>query len=250
MARWRFPHGELALVDGGRVRLPSATLDGLAILHSLQWVNGLMGMVSKAWLARRSVLVSWAALFTATLAILPPPASALVWKWSFSRLDTPIIDAFGELTTTDTPNGQGFYTITGVTGKRNMVDINGFLPVGDHVPGNCVTASNCYVSDNLLRPKNNNGQLTTHGFGVSFADGTYANYFFANFLPTPGYLEFYSVPPFGVLPPDTSAGDSELPGQFEASKVDPVPGPLPISGALMGLGWARQLRRRLRNAGP
>lgn len=174
---------------------------------------------------------------------MPLPASALVWQWRFERDDNPVVDAFGALTTTDTPDGQGFYTITGVTGERNTVAIDAFLPTGTPVPGNCVDAKTCYETDNLLRMEAADGQLTSEGFGVGFADGTYANYFFASFLQPPTYLEFYSVPPFDDLPPDTLGGDSELAGTFQAS---PVPGHLPISGAVMGWGWARQLRRRQR----
>ena len=37
-------------------------------------------------------------------------------------------------------------------------------------------------------------QLTNAGFGFALADGTYSNPFYADFLPTPEYLEFYSMP--------------------------------------------------------
>jgi hypothetical protein len=151
------------------------------------------------------------------------------------------------LITTDVPDSQAFYTILGVTGERNMVAIDGFIPTGSPVPGNCLNAIQCFTSDNLIRMEDDDGQLTTHGFGVRFADGTFANYFFASFLKPATYLEFYSVAPFGFLPPDTSGGDSELAGQFEAEpRLDPVPGPLPVAGAVMAFGWARKLRRRQR----
>jgi hypothetical protein len=199
--------------------------------------------------ARRAATVSCGALVSAALVALPQSAFALVWEWSFERHDDPMVEAFGEFVTTDTPDDQGFYTITGVTGERNKVAIDGFIPTGSPVPGNCLDVLTCFTSDNLVRIEDDNGQLTTHGFGVSFADGTFANYFYASFLQPPTYLEFYSVPPFGFLPPDTLGGDSELAGTFEAApKFDPVPGPLPIAGAVMGFGWARQLRRRQRAA--
>lgn len=97
-----------------------------------------------------------------------------------------------------------------------MVAIDGFIPTGSPVPGNCLDVVTCFTSDNLLRLEDDDGQLTTHGFGVSFADGTYANYFFASFLQPATYLEFYSVAPFDLLPPDTLGGDSEFAGKFEA----------------------------------
>ena len=191
--------------------------------------------------------MSCGALFAAALAAFPQPASALVWDWSFERDDDPEIEAFGELMTTDVPDSQGFYTIIGVTGERNMVAIDGFIPTGSPVPGNCLDVVTCFTSDNLLRLEDDDGQLTTHGFGVSFADGTYANYFFASFLQPATYLEFYSVAPFDLLPPDTLGGDSEFAGNFEAEpRLDPVPGPLPVAGAVMAFGWARKLRRRQR----
>jgi hypothetical protein len=195
--------------------------------------------------ACKAATISCGALFAATLAALPQPASALVWDWSFEK--DPEIKAFGELITTDVPDSQGFYTILGVTGERNKVAIDGFIPTGSPVPGNCLNVIKCFTSDNLIRMEDADGQLTTHGFGVSFAGGTFANYFFASFLKPATYLEFYSVAPFDFLPPDTSGGDSELAGQFEAEpRLDPVPGPLPVAGAVMAFGWARKLRRRQR----
>jgi hypothetical protein len=197
--------------------------------------------------ARKAATISCGALFAAALAALPQPASALVWDWSFETDDDPEIEAFGELITTDVPDSQGFYTILGVTGERNMVAIDGFIPTGSPIPGNCLDVVRCFTSDNLLRMEDDDGQLTTHGFGVSFADGTFANYFFASFLQPATYLEEYSVAPFDFLPPDTLGGDSELAGQFEAEpRLDPVPGPLPVAGAVMAFGWARKLRRRQR----
>lgn len=197
--------------------------------------------------ARKAATVSCGALFAAALAALPQPASALVWDWRFETDDDPEVEARGAFVTTDVPDAQGFYTILGVTGERNNVAINGLIPTGSPVPGNCLDVVTCFTSDNLLRLEDDDGQLTTHGFGVSFEDGTYANYFFASFLQPATYLEFYSVAPFDLLPPDTLGGDSELPGKFEADlRLDPVPGPLPAAGAVMAFGWARKLRRRQR----
>lgn len=178
------------------------------------------------------------------LATLPHPSTAMNWQWRFNRTDAPIVESFGELITIDTPDADGWYTITGVTGERNMVAITSFIPTGLPVPGNCQSVTVCYTSDNLLRLVGGKPQLTVHGFGVGFADNTYANYFFADFWkPLPSFVEFYSAAPFNFLP--TGPEDSELPGVFQAS---PVPGPLPIAGAWLGLGWSRQLRRRQRAA--
>lgn len=199
------------------------------------------------WFARRAATVSCGVIFAAALSAFPQQASALVWDWKFEKDDDPAVEASGELMTTDLPDSQGFYTIIGVAGERNSVAIDGLIPIGSPVPGNCLDVVTCFTSDNLLRMEDDDGQLTSHGFGVSFADGTYANYFFANFLQPSTYLEFYSVPPFDLLPPDTLGGDSEFAGKFEAApRLAPVPGPLPIAGAVMGFGWARRLRRRQR----
>jgi hypothetical protein len=182
---------------------------------------------------------------TAIVAASPLPASALTWNWSYVRPadpSGPAVEAFGQLITTDSPDVNDFYTITAVTGQRNAVAITSFIPTGSSIPGNCNTVSDCYESDNLVRLLGGGeGQLTTHGFGVGFADGTFANYFFASFLTPKVYLEYFSAPPFALLPPGPE--DSELPGVFQAQ---PVPGPLPLAGVLMGLRWSRSLRQRHR----
>lgn len=145
--------------------------------------------------------------------------------------------------TTASPDANGFYTITAVTGQRNSVGITSFIPTGASIPGNCSTVSSCYESDNLVRLLGGGeGQLTTHGFGVGFADGTFSNYFFASFLTPKVYLEYFSAPPFATLPPGPE--DSELAGVFQAQ---PVPGPLSLAGVWVGRRWARRLRLRQRS---
>lgn len=189
----------------------------------------------------RQVLPSFFIFFSAALAATTAqPASALTWDWSFQRNATPSVNSFGQLNTSDIPDSQGFFTITEVTGERNSVPITSFIPTGSPIPGNC--GKNCFNSDNLL--SSSDPQLTTHGFGVGFADGTFANYFFASFLKPQTYLEYFSAPPFAPLPPGKE--DSELAGLFRASPVAPVPGPLPIAGAWLSWSFARQLRRRQR----
>jgi len=56
---------------------------------------------------------AFAGLFAAALAILPHPASALTWQWRFDRKEAPIVEAFGELITSDTADVDGWYTIKG-----------------------------------------------------------------------------------------------------------------------------------------
>lgn len=179
------------------------------------------------------------------LGAIPLTASALSWNWRYERPadpSGPAVQALGQLITTDTPDANGFYTITAVTGQRNSVLITSFLPTGVAIPGNCSSVSSCYESDNILRLLGSGeGQLTTHGFGVGLADGTYANYFFADFLTPKVYVEYFSAPPFSLLPPGPE--DTELAGLFRA---EPVPGPWPLAGVLCGWSWGRKLRERLR----
>lgn len=192
-----------------------------------------------------ALLPGMAVLLPAILVHLPQPASALNWSWSFTRAATatrPAISSYGTITTTDTPDANGFFTITGLTGVRNNVPITGLLPPDTAIPGNCISASNCFKSDNLLQRSSgapSAPQLTVHGFGISLADGTYANYYYADFLNPRSHREYFSAPPFGFIPPGPE--DSELRGTFRAATA---PGPLPLAGALLGWSWARRLRQR------
>ncbi len=184
------------------------------------------------------------ALLGGAVLMLSTPARALTWSWSYQRAadsSGPAVSASGRLVTTNSPDPSGYYTINSITGQRNSVPISGLLPAGSFAPGNC-TPTICFTSDNLLRKSQGvSAQLNTHGFNVSFIDGTYANYFFASFLSPPAYLEYFSVPPFGFLP--AVPPDSELAGSFQAT---PIPGPLPAASVIFGLGWARRLRQRQR----
>jgi hypothetical protein len=112
--------------------------------------------------------------------------ASLVWTWSYSG---PGISAAGTFITVDTPDASGFYLITGITGTRNGETITGLQPAGTPIPGN-----EPFDVDNLVRVGVN--QLTGDGFGYSTSGGNFANPFFADFLPNPGYLEVFSVPPF------------------------------------------------------
>jgi hypothetical protein len=122
-------------------------------------------------------------------------------------------------------NGSGYYQIVGITGLRNGDAITGLQPTGTPIPGN-----EPYAIDNLISlgaPR-----LTVNGFGFSTAAGDFANPFFADFLPTPGYLEFFSAPPFTpVIGPE----DSELPVVFTAALTTAVPEPDASGLLLVGL---------------
>jgi hypothetical protein len=158
-------------------------------------------------------------------------AASTLWNWSYSAAG---ISASGTFTTDDLPDGDGGFLITAITGARNGSLITGLQPTGTAIPGN-----EPYLVDNLvfLRPGQ---QLTKDGFGFSTADGTFANTFFADFLPTPAYLEFFSTPPFaGGQGPD----DSELPVQFSASPVpEPATFAVFITAVAFGGVW-RTLRK-------
>jgi hypothetical protein len=160
----------------------------------------------------RNLSFALTTLTAITLTAVPASASTL-WNWAYS---TSGITASGTLTTVDSADGNGGYLITGINGTRNGETITGLQPVGTSIPGN-----EPFVVDNLVffGP---GPQLTGDGFGFSTSGGNYSNPFYADFLPTPGYLEFFSSPPFtpGIPGPE----DSEQPVQFSATPVS-VPEP-------------------------
>jgi len=158
--------------------------------------------------SRRHRPLLLALISVAVILIQPINAQAsFVWNWSYSGVG---IAASGTLLTDETPDANGFYLITGITGTRNGETITGLQPTGTSIPGN-----EPFVVDNLIHPSGS-PQLTGDGFGFSTSVGNYSNPFFASFLPTPGYLEFYSTPPFT---PPASGADSELPIGFSATLV-------------------------------
>jgi hypothetical protein len=160
-----------------------------------------------------------------TLTTTAAPASIL-WNWNYSA---PGISAGGTFTTVETPDPHGGYLITAITGTRNQETITGLQPPGTSIPGN-----EPFVVDNLvfLGP---GPQLTGDGFGFSTSGGNFSNPFFASFLPTPGYLEFFSMPP--------SNSHTELSVHFAAS---PVPEPATYILILGGLAIAVFRSRSLR----
>lgn len=157
-------------------------------------------------------------------------ASALTWKWSYSGTG---IAASGTFLTNNTPDSSGFYSILGITGTRNGETITGLQPTGTPIPGN-----EPFEVDNLIRF--NFAQLTGDGFGYSTSGGNYVSPFFASFLSPPGYLEYFSAPPFNPLPPESE--DSEIPITFSATLV---PEPSNILGLVTVVGLGFGLKRRL-----
>ncbi len=178
--------------------------------------------------AMRTVL---ALLAVSTLGA-PAGASSTLWNWSYSAAG---ISAGGTFTAADTADASGGFLITAITGLRNGIAITGLQPAGTAIPGNEPFAVDDLV---FLRP---GSQLTVDGFGYSTADGNFANAFFADFLPSPGYLEFFSAPPF--TDGGQGPGDSELPIQFAATPVpEPVPSVLVMGAIALAVGW-RRLRK-------
>jgi hypothetical protein len=151
------------------------------------------------------------------------PAST-VWNWTYTAAG---ITANGTFTTDDVPDPTGGYLITGITGMRNGSSITALQPAGTAIPGN-----EPYNVDNLVFLQEGQ-QLTKAGFGFATADGNFANPFFADFLPTPSYLEFFSTPPFNDG--GQGAGDSEVPIQFSAAPV-PEPSPSALIACALALG--------------
>lgn len=161
-------------------------------------------------------------------------ASLLHWDWSYTA---PGIVAVGTFDTQDTPDAAGFYLIAALSGNRNGVGIVGLQPTGTAIPGN-----EPFAVDNLV--KVSGPQLTHNGFGFALSDGTYANPFYADFLATPSYLEFFSAPPFVG---GAGSEDSELPIGFSARIVSV---PEPASWATMLAGMALLGAAAKRNARP
>ena len=115
--------------------------------------------------------------------------ASIVWQWSYSGAG---VSASGTLTTTDSADSNGFYSITGVSGEQNGVAITGLQPVGTAIPGN-----EGYPVDDLI--SKDGPQLTVNGFGFSLADGSYANPYYADFNSPPGYALVLTNPADGFF---------------------------------------------------
>lgn len=165
--------------------------------------------------------------FAAMILTSAPALSSTLWNWDYSGSG---ITAKGTLTTADNPDGSGGYLITSITGTRSGETITGLQPTGTSIPGN-----QPYIVDNLVF-RGSGPQLTSDGFGFSTSGGNYANVFYADFLPTPGYLEFFSRPPF------SGSDSTELPVQFSATP-ESVPEPASFALVLVALVTAGFRRR-------
>jgi hypothetical protein len=110
--------------------------------------------------------------------------ASMQWRWS---CEGPGYQASGAFTTGDTPDADGFYPITAVSGKANGVAITGLQPAGTAIPGNPG-----YPVNNLIRTRA--PQLSNEGFGFALADGTFANPFYGAHFDPPGPLVFVSDP--------------------------------------------------------
>jgi hypothetical protein len=117
----------------------------------------------------------------------PHAAASMQWRWSCKG---PSFDASGEFTTADTPNADGFYTITVISGAANGVAITALQPADTAIPGNAG-----YPVDNLIRSRA--PQLSEEGFGFALADGSYANPFYGARFEPPGFLAVLSGPAHG-----------------------------------------------------
>ena len=153
-----------------------------------------------------------------------PVSGSTVWDWHYSGSG---ITASGTFATADSPDAGGGYLITGIAGTRNGVTITALQSPGTSIPGN-----EPYTVDDLVFP-GPGPQLTSHGFGFATSDGNYSNPFYAGFLPTPGYLEFFSMP--GV-------GHTELSVMFSATPV-PEPGTSALVFGVLALAGLRSFWR-------
>jgi hypothetical protein len=117
-------------------------------------------------------------------ALILESAEALEWRWSYHGEG---VAASGTFVTADSPDADGFYEITGITGEANGVKITGLQPAGTAVPGN-----DGYPVDNRVRTEA--PQLSKDGFGYTMADGTYANPFYGAHFAKPDYYAFFSDP--------------------------------------------------------
>jgi hypothetical protein len=163
-------------------------------------------------------------------------AGTLIWDWSYSLVANPSERvANGTFTTDDTPDVNGFYSISALTGNRQGVAIVSFQATGTAIPQN-----DAYPVDNKIRVAHPGGQLTKAGFGYGLANGWYENPFLATWeLPSLVYYAF-------LTKPGTGNPSEEPPVNFEASIRVPEPfsAGLVLSGLLI-LGVQSIRKRRV-----
>jgi hypothetical protein len=158
------------------------------------------------------------AITLATALAIAAPASAKVFDFSYAG---PGIDAAGTFTTTNTPDADGFYTITSIEGTRNGVSMT-LLPPGTYPADG--------PNDNLVQPGTN---MVDFG-GVSFSTDQDYNVY----QPTANVYD------------ECFAGCDALPGNdvvLTSFSVTAVPEPaawaLMLAG-VAGVGAAVRSRRR------
>ncbi len=147
---------------------------------------------------------------------------AETWHWQY---DATGIAASGTFTTADTPDADGFYAITAITGSRNGVAITGLQPAGTAIPGN-----DPYAVDDLVSTAT--PPLTWNGFGYALADGSFAN----PFSDGTTAWEYLSVAPY----PEGSG--QEVAVDFEAAPVPEPAAPWLWVAGLAGLAAVRRAR--------
>ncbi len=142
-----------------------------------------------------------------------PAEKPLRWDWSYeaSPPEAPGagLKARGTLITDNDPDGDGFYEVLRIEGRRNGVRITGLVPAGSSIPGNVDAVTGiAYSVDNKIQLGSNcrqQGQMTSHGIGFALADGSFSNLFFASYLNPPVYIDFHTEPPFpaGLVAPNS-----------------------------------------------
>ena len=177
----------------------------------------------------KGILATGLLIWIAAFAV--PVHASTMWSWNYSG---PGITASGTFTALDSPDAQGGYLITAITGVRNGQTITALQPTGTWIPGN-----EPYAVDNLVFASPG-PQLTKAGIGFALADGTYSNPFYADFLPTPEYLEFYSMP--------ASDSSTELAVGFSATLVSvPEPATFALLFLSLPVGYILGVRTRAKS---
>ncbi|MDD2892485.1 MAG: hypothetical protein PHF20_01030 [Halothiobacillaceae bacterium] len=138
-------------------------------------------------------------------------SAELLWAWDFSAKG---VNASGTLTTQDSPDKDGYYLITSLSGTRNGDTISALQTTGTAIPGNAG-----YPVDNLIRDAK--PHLSVHGLGFATAKGDFSNPFYADFHQPPAYLEFYSIRPLAQAAhgDKASAKSTELSVSFNAHRI-------------------------------
>jgi hypothetical protein len=138
------------------------------------------------------------------------PSDTVVWSWQYRGLDGEVdpVTAGGLLLSDPDLDGDGWFDIDGIIGRRNGVRISGLFPAGEGILGNVNPDDGVpYTGDNQVRQAGlaDDPQLTTSGLQFALTDGSYSNVFHASFLSPPTDLEFHSVSPFpeGPISPNS-----------------------------------------------